>query len=56
LAEDTILRALKLFPHFLTDMDGDFSDVALVLSKMLERTKRIRAIPFCPGMAFPDDV
>ena len=39
---DTISKGQKLFPRFLTDMDSDFSEVALVLPKLLERAERIK--------------
>jgi len=34
--QDTYLKGHKLYPRFMSYMDGDFSDVALVLAKMLE--------------------
>lgn len=40
---DTITAGHKLYPRFLSYMDSDFSDVALVLTKMLERAERTSA-------------
>jgi hypothetical protein len=42
---DTISKGQKLYPRFATYMDGNFSDLALVLAKMLKKIERTRASP-----------
>ncbi len=38
-ARKSLLRGQKLFPRFVTDMEGDLSEVALVLKHLLERAR-----------------
>lgn len=43
LQKDTLSRAYKLYPRFITDMNGDLNTISAVLRKMLKR-ERSRAI------------
>lgn len=43
LQKDTLSRAYKLYPRFITDMNGDLNTISAVIRKMLKR-ERSRAI------------